>query len=165
MLAGSTASLPQYVAGTLGLIDAMPDGEGARLHALEAAGETASPEYAKLVQHFYDLHLCRRHPYPPEVKTSFTNLGRSIAYRVMNGPNEFTVTGVIKDWDRRRDLGRIRAPTLITTGEFDAVARECPGTIRQGVPGSHLEVFSGLSHLTMNEDPPRYADAVRRFLA
>jgi hypothetical protein len=43
-------------------------------------------------------------------------LSKSIAYGVMNGPNDFTITSVIKDCERRPDLGRITLPTLITRG-------------------------------------------------
>ena len=48
----------------------------------------------------------------PDAQVSFDALAKSIAYRVMNGPNEFTIVGVIKDWDRRKDLGKIHKPTL-----------------------------------------------------
>lgn len=165
ILAGALASVPQAVAGQQRLIAAMPDGAGARLHALERAGRTASPAYAALVQLFYQLHVCRLKHWPPEVMRTGANLQRSIAYRVMNGPNEFTITGNIKDWDRRRDLGRIAMPTLITTGQYDEVTLDCHQTIRDGVRGSRLKVFPGLSHLTMNEAPGVYVGAVRKFLA
>jgi proline iminopeptidase len=131
---------------------------------LEKAGKTDSAEYQALVQQFYDLHVCRAKPLPPEAAASFAIVEKSIAYRVMNGPNEFTITGVIKDWDRRADLGRISVPTYITTGEFDEVTLDCHQTIRRGIPGSRLEIFPGCSHMTMNEQPVRYVAALRRFL-
>jgi proline iminopeptidase len=71
---------------------------------------------------------------------------------------------VIKDWDRRADLGAIRLPTLITTGEFDEVTLDCHETIRDGIAGSRLEVMPGCSHLTMNEEPEAYARLVDGFL-
>lgn len=163
ILGGAMASIPQAVAGQQRLIAAMPG--GARLHALEAAGKTDGPDYAALVQRFYDLHLCRVSPWPPEAQATGRNLQTSIAYRVMNGPNEFTVTGVIKDWDRRADLGRISMPTLITTGEYDEVTLDCHQTIQAGIKGSRLEVLAGCSHLTMNEAPERYVAVLREFLA
>jgi proline iminopeptidase len=110
ILGGALASVPQAVAGQQRLIDALPHGGGPRIHALEAAHREDSPEYQKLVQLFYDQHVCRRKPMPADAAKSLDIAGKSIAYRVMNGPNEFTVTGVIKDWDRRADLGRIKPP-------------------------------------------------------
>jgi len=164
ILSGALASVPQAAAGQQRLIDQLPNGGGARMHELEAANQESSPEYAALAQQFYDRHVCRRIPYPPEVQASFDILANSVAYRVMNGPNEFTIIGVIKDWDRRADLGLIRIPTLITTGEFDEVTIDCHETIRDGIEGSRLEVFSDCSHLTMNEKPQEYVAALRAFL-
>ncbi len=165
ILGGALASVPQTMAGQQRLIDALPNGAGRRLHALEAAGKTDTPEYQKLVQLFYDRHVCRRKPYPAYAQRSFDILGKSIAYRVMNGPNEFTITGVIKDWDRRKDLGAIRIPTLITTGEFDEVTLDCHETIRDGIRGSKLVVMPGCSHLNMVEKPAAYVGILRGWLA
>jgi proline iminopeptidase len=165
ILGGALASVPQANAGQMRLIAQMPNGAGARLHALEAAHQESSPEYEKLTEQFYKLHVCRADPWPPEVNASVANLGTSIAYRVMNGPNEFTIVGVIKDWDRRKDLGRIRLPTLITTGEYDEVTLDCHQTIRDGIKGSTLEIFKDCSHMTMNEQPAKYLASLRRFLA
>jgi proline iminopeptidase len=165
VLGGALASVPQANAGMQRLIAAMPNGAGARLHELEAAGQQASPEHQSLVEQFYKLHLCRADPWPPELLATVGNLQSSIAYRVMNGPNEFTVVGVIKDWDRRKDLGLIRLPTLITTGEFDEVTLDCHETIRDGIRGSRLEVMKGCSHATMNEKPAEYVTLLRSFIA
>jgi proline iminopeptidase len=165
VLGGALASVPQTMAGQQRLITEMPHGEGARMRALEADGKTASPEYDALVQKFYDLHVCRKKPMPPEAAESLEICGKSIAYRVMNGPNEFTIVGVIKDWDRRKDLGRIRLPTYITTGEFDEVTLDCHQTIQHGITGSKLEVFKDCSHMTMSEKPHEYVAAVERFVA
>src|SRR5215831_16503286 len=99
VLAGALASVPQYVAGTRRLLAQMPNGVGERILALDAAGKLDAPEYQALVQTFYDLYICRRKPLPREVQETYDMLSKSIAYRVMNGPNELTVTGVMRDWD------------------------------------------------------------------
>jgi len=164
ILGGALASVPQANAGQMRLIAQMPNGAGKRLHALEAAHQEKSAEYEKLTQLFYDLHVCRVKPMPADAQASMDIVGKSIAYRVMNGPNEFTIVGVIKDWDRRKDLGRIKLPTLITTGEFDEVTLDCHETLHQGIKGSKLEIFKGCSHMTMTEQPVKYVASLRRFL-
>jgi len=164
IMGGALASVPQAVAGMRRLLDQLPNGAGAKLKELEAAGQQASPEYQSLVGLFYDLHLCRVKPPPPEMEAVGANLAKSPAYRIMNGPNEFTIVGNTRDWDRRADLGRIKLPTLITTGEFDEVTLDCAETIHKGIRGSQLEVMPGCSHLTMLEQPDRYNAIVRRFL-
>lgn len=164
ILGGASASTPQFVAGTRRLIEAMPHGAGARLLALDATGQTDSPEYRKLVQAFYDRYLLRVKP-SREFLASGRALEKSPAYRIMNGPNEFTVTGNIKDWERRADLGAIRVPTLLLTSQYDEVTLDCHETIRDAVPGSVLKILPNASHLAMQERPGAYTAVVRRFLA
>jgi proline iminopeptidase len=164
VLAGALASVPQAVAGMARLIDAMPDGYAARLHALEKADKMASPEYAALTQAFYDRFVLRTKP-SPDALASFAALSTSIAYRVMNGPNEFSIEGVIKDWDRRKDLKTITRPTLITTGEHDEITSDCHETIRDGIAGpARMVVMPDCSHMTMCEQSERYNALVRHFL-
>ncbi|WP_165186151.1 proline iminopeptidase-family hydrolase [Caulobacter soli] len=165
ILGGALASTPQAIAGQQRLIDAMPDGYAAKLHGLEKGGRMETPEYAALVQQFYDKHVIRVPP-SPDALVSFEALAKSIAYRVMNGPNEFYITGVIKDWDRRKDLKAITQRTLITTGQFDEVTLDCHETIRDGVAGPvQMVVMKDCSHMTMVERPDDYAGLVRGFLA
>ncbi len=164
VLSGALASVPQASAGINRLVDNLPNGAGKRIRELEAAGQQASPEYQSLVQLFYATHLCRLNPPPPEFEATGANVAKSPAYRIMNGPNEFTNTGVIKDWDRRADLERIKVPTLITTGEFDEVTIDCQETLHKGIAGSQLVVMSGCSHLTMLEKPDDYNAIVRKFI-
>jgi proline iminopeptidase len=105
-----------------------------------------------------------RAPPSPEVLTTLESLAKSPAYRVLNGPNEFTIVGKIKDWDRRKDLKAITQKTLITTGEFDEVTLDCHQTLRDGIAGARLAVMTGCSHLTMNEKPAQYNALLRSFM-
>lgn len=164
VLSGAMASIPQVIAGFERLFATMPNGWGDKIHALEKAGKTGTPEYAELVQAFYDNFVLRVPP-TPEVVATLEALAKSPAYRVLNGPNEFTIVGKIKDWDRRKDLKAITQPTLVTTGEFDEVTLDCHETLRDGVAGrARLAVMAGCSHLTMNEKPERYNALLRGFM-
>lgn len=164
ILSGAMASIPQVMAGFDRLFASMPDGWGNKIHSLEKAGKTATPEYADLVQKFYDTFVLRVPP-SPEVLATLEALSKSPAYRVLNGPNEFTIVGKIKDWDRRKDLKAITQKTLITTGEFDEIILECHETLRDGVAGkARLAVMTGCSHLTMNEKPGQYNALLRGFM-
>jgi proline-specific peptidase len=85
-------------------------------------------------------------------------------YTTMWGPNEFTCTGNLLDWDRTDRLGEIAVPTLITVGEFDEVHPSCARTIQADVPGSVLEIFPGCGHAVHLEDHEHYRDVLLRFL-
>lgn len=165
ILSGALARVPQAIAGMQRLIDGLPNGKGARLRALEAAGKQNSPEYAAIAQLFYDRHVYRHGgKTDPAWDATAAVIARSPAYRIMNGPNEFTIIGSMKAWDRSADLGRITVPTLLTTGEHDEVTLDCHETIRDGIKGSRLVVLPGQSHVTMLEDPKGYAALLRGFL-
>lgn len=164
ILSGAMASIPQVMAGFERLFTTMPNGWGAKIHKLEKAGKTGTPEYAQLVQAFYDAFVLRAPP-TPEVLATLEALAKSPAYRVLNGPNEFTIVGKIKDWDRRKDLKAITQKTLITTGEYDEVTLDCHETLRDGIAGpARLAIMAGCSHLTMNEKPAQYNALLRGFM-
>lgn len=164
ILGGATASIRQTVAGMQRLIASLPDGFADKLHGLERDRKTGTPEYAALTQLFYD-HFVLRTPPTPDALASFEALSKSIAYRVMNGPNEFTITGAIRDWNRRKDLRAVTQKTLLVTGEFDEMTLDCHTTIRDGIAGpAQLAVMSGCSHLTMVEKPAAHQALLRSFL-
>ena len=84
----------------------------------------------------------------------------------MNGPNEITVVGNLKHWDRRKDLHKIDVPLLLLTGQFDEVSLDCHETIRDGVGGpATLKVLPNCSHVAMQEAPALYNEHIRSFLS
>jgi len=83
----------------------------------------------------------------------------------MNGPNEFSVTGTLRHWDRRSARADIAAPTLVLTAEWDEVTLDCHQRLHQGIGGSQLVVLNKARHLAMVEQPAVYTETIRRFLA
>ncbi|HEX3674169.1 MAG TPA: proline iminopeptidase-family hydrolase [Rhizomicrobium sp.] len=161
ILSNALASARQANDGLLRLIGEMPG--GGRLLELERAREYAAPEYASLVQDFDDLHFCRADPKPPEFEASMQNAIASPSVPVMVG-NGLSIDGNLKHWDRRADLPAIDMPTLIVTGEFDEVTRDCQQTLRDAIPGASLAVMPGCSHMTMTEAPAAYNAILSKFL-
>ena len=48
---------------------------------------------------FYDRHVCRVIPNPPEVAATFAAMEADpTVYHTMNGPSEFHVVGSLKPW-------------------------------------------------------------------
>ena len=75
--------------------------ETRRLHAGLPAGldEKAAEE------EFKRRHICRLDPEPEVLARSCAKFGIQV-YETMWGPNEFTVTGTLKDWDAVERLAR-----------------------------------------------------------
>jgi proline-specific peptidase len=166
-IASSPASMIQWVEEANRLREELPLEVQAALLKHEAAGTTTDPEYLEAMQVFYDRHVCRRQPYPDYVQRSFDFLGNTPAevYNTMNGPSEFHVIGVIKNWDVRDRLGEIKVPTLITSGRYDEATPLIAGTIQKRIPGSQWVVFEESSHLAHVEEEERYMQVLGDFIS
>ena len=82
----------------------------------------------------------------------------------MGCPNEFIVTGNLKDWDRIDRLGEITVPTLITVGRYDEITPTCAETMNRRIPHSQMRVFEQSSHTAHLEETERYLQVVADFL-
>jgi proline iminopeptidase len=129
----------------------------------EVRGEFTHPEYLAAVDLFYRRHLCRLPSWPPDVVRSL-QATEGPKYRYMNGPNEFTITGTIRDFDVTSRLGEIRLPTLVTAGRYDEVTPVVARSIHAGIPGSEFVEFPESSHLAFWEERDRYLRTVGDFL-
>ena len=105
-------------AGTAALRAALPAEVRAALDRHEAAGTTGSEEYEAATLEFYRRHLCRLDPWPDALMRTFSQLNQTI-YAHMQGPNEFTLTGIHKDYDITGRLPEVAVPTLFTCGRYD----------------------------------------------
>ena len=146
------------------LIDNLPSWASSAIKKFGALGEYTNPEYLKAVQEFYSRHLIRINPVPKEVQLSLEYADKRNVYRTMNGPNEFTITGTIRDWDITDQIHKITVPTLITVGEYDEVTEAVAREIHNRIRGSILKVLPGCSHLSMWEDREGYINTLKDFM-
>jgi proline iminopeptidase len=163
-IASGLASVPLTVREMARLCRELPPPFPAFIAQHDARGEFQHPEYLAAVNEFYRRHVCRLSPWPAEVTYTLDH-ANSPKYRVMNGPNEFTITGTIREWDVTSRLGEIRIPTLITVGKFDEVTPAVAESIHRGIPGSELALFPASSHTAFWEERGRYMETLRGFLA
>ncbi len=139
VLASTSASIPQFVAEASRLKEALPPEVYQVMRRHEAAGELQHPEYVAAVLEFYERHLCRLDPVPEPLQRTFRVIEGNAVYATMNGPNEFTVTGNLKDWDRTDRLAEILVPTFITVV---ATTRSLPPVRRRCIEGYDAPVWS-----------------------
>ncbi|HEY2787867.1 MAG TPA: proline iminopeptidase-family hydrolase [Gaiellales bacterium] len=165
VLASTSASIPQFMAGARELIEALPEPHRSVLIDLGAKGEYDDPDYQEAVLEFYRRHLCRLDPWPEAMVRSGEQMDGNQVYLTMNGPTEFDVIGRLRDWDRTADLGRIDVPTLVTCGRYDEITPACSETITQGIPGARMHVFEQSAHCAHLEEPEAYAALVEAFLS
>lgn len=164
IVSGGLASVPLTVREMRRLIDKLPKWATAAINKYEKSGEFSNPEYLKAVDEFYRRHLLRLDKMPEDVKRSLEFGNQRKVYNKMNGPNEFTITGTIKDWDVSQKIHSIKIPTLITVGQYDEVTPVVAQEIHKEIQGSILKIFKDCSHLTMWEDRSGYNDVLAGFI-
>ncbi|BAB60076.1 proline iminopeptidase [Thermoplasma volcanium GSS1] len=164
IISGGLSSVPLTVKEMQRLIDELPEKYRNAIRKYGEVGDYQNPEYQEAVNYFYHQHLLRSEDWPPEVLKSLEYAEERNVYRTMNGPNEFTITGTIRDWDITDKIGIISVPTLITVGEFDEVTQNVAEVIHSKIDNSQLIVFKACSHLTMWEDRDEYNRILLQFI-
>jgi L-proline amide hydrolase len=144
----------------------LPPEVEATLDRHEANGTTDDPEYLAATQVYYDEHVCRVVPNPPEVVRTNEMLNEDpTVYHTMNGPNEFFCVGTLKDWSVVDRVHSIVAPTLLISGRFDEAT---PATVQpffDAIPDVRWEIFEVSSHMPFIEEREGYLSLVEDFLA
>jgi len=163
IIAGGMASIPETISEMNRLKATLPKDVRDTLAKYEARYAFLHPEYLKAVEVFYRNFVCRLPEWPDEVTRAFNDMSIPV-YWTMNGPNEFTIVGNLKDWDITARLREIKVPTLVTVGRYDEVTPKVAETIHKGITGSKLVVFEKSGHLTMWDEKENYLKTLREFL-
>jgi L-proline amide hydrolase len=166
VLADTAASFPDFVAAANELRADLPPEVEAALRRHEEAGTTEDPAYAEACQVFYQRHVCRLDPWPPELVEAFAWIERDpTVYHTMNGPSEFHVIGSIRDWQAKDRLASIDVPTLLVSGRHDEATPALQETLRDGIRDAEWVLFDHSSHTPHLEERERYMHVVGEWLA
>lgn len=161
----SPASMPLWLDAAAQLRAQLPPEVQETLTAHEEAGTTDSPEYEAATKVFYDRHVCRVVPNPPEVTATFTQMAEDpTVYHAMNGPSEFHVIGSLKDWSVIDRLEGVDVPTLVVAGEHDEAMPHTWAPFVERIPNVRSHVFPGASHMPHVETPEEFLTVVGDFL-
>jgi proline iminopeptidase len=163
VLASPALSIRRWSQDAEGLKWKLPDSFRNAILDHEKAGTFGSPEYQAAMMEYYRRFLCRVNPWPSDVDKTFAELSQSV-YGTMWGPSEFTITGTLRDYERADRLPELKLPVLFTAGRHDEATPETTEYYRSLVPGARLEIFEESAHLTMQDEPEEYAQAIREFL-
>ena len=165
-IANSPASMELWVKEANRLRGEMPGDVQDALNRHENAGTTNDPEYLEATMRFYERHVCRIVPFPPEVKESFGQIARNpTVYNTMNGPNEFFVIGTLKTWSVIDKVNRINVPALLISGRYDEATPAVVQPFKDNIKGARWEIFENSSHLPHVEETEKCMKVVSAFLA
>lgn len=163
VLEGGAASIPHLISEMGRLRAALGTETVAMMLRHEAEGTNDHPEYKGALDVLMWRHVCRLQTWPPALMRSIEKMNAAI-FETIQGRNEFTFTGALKDWDRTADLHRITQPVLVMCGYYDEVTPSCAALIHHGLPDSRLKVFDNSSHLPFMEEPDAYFGVLSAFL-
>jgi L-proline amide hydrolase len=165
VISNSPASIPLWLAAAAQLRDDLPAETLRALEHHEAAGTVRSAEYRSATEVFYDRHVCRLRPRPPEVQRTFDWMDRDpTVYEVMNGPTEFHVIGSLREWSVIDRLPAVRAKTLVINGQYDEATDDTVRPFVEHIPDARWHRFEHSSHLPHWEERPAYMRVVAEFL-
>ena len=165
IVADSPASMPQWVAEANRLRAELPTDIQETLLKHEAAGATDDPAYQEAMLVYYRRHVCRLDPWPDCLNRTFEKLLKDPeVYNTMNGPSEFHVIGLLKDWDIVDRLGEIHVPTLVISGRYDEATPVIAETVQRGIPGSEWVLFENSAHTPHLEETERCLQVLSSFL-
>src|SRR5215471_1634704 len=143
--------------------NALPPEVVATLDRLEAIGAYDDPEYERAEAVYMDRHFYRGPKPRAELERMRAERGRE-AYRAMIGPNEWTPTGALGNWDVRDRLYEITIPTLVIRGGYDMCTDAIAATLMAGLRNAREVVLEESSHTPVLEETDRYLDVLRSFL-
>ncbi|KAL8927037.1 MAG: hypothetical protein Q9208_002582 [Pyrenodesmia sp. 3 TL-2023] len=125
IIANSPADMGSWLEAANRLRTELPEDVQEVLNTCEREGKAGSGDYEKAMMVFYERHVCRVKPLPGYMEESFRQLKEDdTVYLTMNGPSEFNVTGSLKTWDIRKEVHRIKVPTLLLNGRYDEAQDE-----------------------------------------
>ena len=166
VISNSPASMELWASEAEKLRAELPREVDEALRRHEADGTYSDPEYLAAQKVYYDLHVCRVLPNPPEVLATEHYMEQDAhVYNVMNGPNEFFCIGTLRGWTVVDRVHLITAPTLLASGRFDEAT---PATVQpffDNIPDVRWEIFENSSHMPFVEEADRYMSVVEDFLA
>ena len=169
VISNMVPSIPDYIDYANNVLAPKLDPEVLKkIRKYESSEDYTNPEYLSLIEnHYYPKHVLRMplENWPNPVLRSLTKLNYDIYLR-MQGPSEFGVVGdaLLKDWDRKNDLKKLKIPVLTIGGEHDTMdPKQMEWMSKEVQNGTYLYCPKG-SHWSMYDDQETYFNGVTDFI-
>lgn len=137
------------------LISFMPADEQEAIARAVATGNFDDPAYLKANDHYTVLHADEITDASPECFRRPKRFGTE-SYLTAWGPNEYTPTGTLRDFDYTDRLGEITDPTLIISGTNDECTPLIAKTMDDNMPNAIWELLDGARHMTFIDQTDTY---------
>lgn len=155
ILAGPALNIPQWTKDTRALLMQMPQETIDAVKTAERTGDYEAQPFVKATEMFYRNHVCRVQPWPADLKLAMEKMGAPV-YNKMCGPNEFLITGTLKNVDLSPRLNQINVPVYFICGQYDEATPPTTIGYANQCPMATTEIVSDASHLANLERPEEY---------
>jgi proline iminopeptidase len=165
VISNMVSSIPHYVEYANNVLAKQMDPKIVdTIRLMESKKQYTHPRYMEiLVPNYYEKHLCRALPWPEAINRAFGHINQEI-YVMKQGPSEFGASGRLLNWDRSKDLPKIKVPTLTIGGQHDTMDPEHMKWMSTQVQkGRYLYCPNG-SHSAMWDDQPHYFPGLINFI-
>lgn len=146
------------------MIAFLPENMQEAIKEATASGDYSSPEYQAAEKEYMLRHAAGEVTEDaPECLRRERRTGRE-SYVVGWGPNEFTPTGTLKDYDVTGKLSDIKEPALIINGGDDLCTPYVAKYMYDRIPNAEWELFRTCRHMCFVEDTDRYVELLKEWL-
>lgn len=145
------------------LISFMPDDEQKAIAKAVETGNFDDPAYLKANDHYTVLHADEITDSTPECFRRKKRFGTE-SYIAAWGPNEYTPTGTLKDFDYIDRLHEIKQRALIISGTNDECTPLIAKTMFDRIPNAKWELLDGARHMTFIDQTDKYKTILTEWL-
>ncbi|MCR5229420.1 MAG: proline iminopeptidase-family hydrolase [Solobacterium sp.] len=146
------------------MIAFLPAHEQEAIRRAEESGDYSSEEYQKANDHFMTLFCSGPvSENDPECLRRKKKSGTE-AYLCAWGPNEYTPSGSLRNFEYTGRLKEIDVPCLIISGTNDLCTPLTAKTLFDGIPDSRWELFENARHTVFAEQTDRYCQILTQWL-
>lgn len=145
------------------LISFMSDEEQQAIAHAVATGDFSYPPYLAANEHYTVLHADEITADSTECLTRPKRFGTE-SYITAWGPNEYTPTGTLRDFDYTSRLHEISQPTLIISGTNDECTPLIAKTMYDRIPNARWELLDGARHMTFIDRTDEYKNLLAGWL-
>lgn len=145
------------------LISFMPEEERRAIAKAVETGDFSDPDYLKANDHYTALHADEITADTPECFSRKKRFGLE-SYITAWGPNEYTPTGTLKDFEYTSRLHEIGQPALIISGTNDECTPLIAKTMYDRIPYSQWHLLDGARHMTFIDQTATYKRLLKEWL-
>jgi len=141
----------------------LSDDEILAILTAEETGDYSTEEYIQANDHYMKLHCAEVTEDSPECIKREKKSG-SECYLTAWGPNEYTPTGTLKDYNYTARMNEFRSPACIMHGDSDLCTDAVVKTMAQNLPTHEIHTFSPARHMPFAECREEYISILNAWL-